>query len=129
MDLATPIGSLVTSAGDGVVAYAGWRFGYGFLVEVKHAQGFSTRYGHLSKPLVREGQRVNAGDLIALSGNTGRSTGSHLHFEVRRDDVALNPVPFVKDTREQVVAQAQKGRGTQLLAAYNNKNKGKVARK
>jgi murein DD-endopeptidase MepM/ murein hydrolase activator NlpD len=129
MDLATPVGSLVTAAGDGVVTYAGWRFGYGFLVEVKHSQGFSTRYGHLSKPLVREGQKVNAGDLIALSGNTGRSTGAHLHFEVRRDNVALNPVPFVKDTRDQVVAQAKKGRGAQLLAAYNAKLKGKVAKK
>jgi murein DD-endopeptidase MepM/ murein hydrolase activator NlpD len=127
MDLATPVGSPVTAAGDGVVTYAGWRFGYGFLVEVKHAQGFSTRYGHLSKPIAHEGQRVNAGDLIALSGNTGRSTGAHLHFEVRRNNIALNPVPFVKDTRDQVLAQAKRGRGQQLLAAWQGG--GKVAKK
>ncbi|HEX2858829.1 MAG TPA: M23 family metallopeptidase [Alphaproteobacteria bacterium] len=129
MDLASPIGSPVIAAGDGVVTYAGWRFGYGFLVEIKHAQGFSTRYGHLSKTIAREGQKVKAGDLVALLGNTGRSTGAHLHFEVRRDEVALNPVPFIKDTKDDVLAQAAKGRGTQLLAAWNKTQTKKVAKK
>ena len=66
------------------------------MVEVKHAGGFSTRYGHLSKVLVKEGQEVSAGDVVGKVGSSGRSTGPHLHYEIRRNGDALNPVRFLK---------------------------------
>lgn len=123
MDIADNIGSPVTAAADGTVTFAGWRFGYGNLVEIKHAQGFLTRYGHLSKPLVRPGQKVAAGELVALSGNTGRSTGPHLHFEVHRNGTVLNPYAFIKDTRQQVWNEARGGKGRELLAAWRSGRK------
>lgn len=123
MDLADAIGSPIVAAADGVVSFSGWRMGYGNLVEIKHQNGFSTRYGHLSKAIAKEGQRVNAGDLVALLGNSGRSTGPHLHFEVRKGDAALNPYPFVKDTRAEVIQQARSGRGQELLSQWKNSSK------
>lgn len=123
MDLADKVGSPVIAAGDGVVVFTGWRLGYGNLVEIKHEKGFTTRYGHLYKSVVKEGQRVTAGDLVALLGSTGRSTGPHLHFEVRRDDNPLNPVPFIKDTRAEVVQMARTGRGKELLSQWKGSNK------
>jgi len=83
LDLATPTGSRVHASGDGVIHFAGWWGGFGNLVVINHGGGYFTLYGHLSKPLVRPGDRVSAGDVVALSGNTGRSTGAHLHFEAR----------------------------------------------
>lgn len=123
MDLADKIGSPVISAADGVVAFTGWRMGYGNLIEIKHEKGFTTRYGHLYKIIAKEGQRVNAGDLVALLGNSGRSTGPHLHFEVRKDDNPLNPLPFVKDTRLEVMQMARAGRGQELLSQWRSGNK------
>lgn len=122
-DIADKIGTPVVAAAEGVVVFAGWRFGYGNLVEVKHANGFSTRYGHLHKTIAREGDRVQAGTLVALMGNTGRSTGPHLHFEVRKGDQALNPYPFVKDTRMEVMQAARNGKGNDLLAEWRNRGK------
>ncbi|MFZ2587361.1 MAG: M23 family metallopeptidase [Alphaproteobacteria bacterium] len=115
-DIADSVGTPVVSAGEGVVVFAGWRFGYGNLIEVKHTGGFSSRYAHLSKRFAVEGQRVQPGDLIALMGNTGRSTGSHLHFEIRKDGQALNPYPFIKDTRLDVMQMARNGKGKELMA-------------
>lgn len=123
MDIADSTGSPVMAAADGVVTFDGWRNGYGNMVEVKHENGFTTRYGHLSKGIAKEGQHVNAGDLIALMGSTGRSTGPHLHFEVRKDDNVLNPLAFIKDTREEVLREARAGKGKELLAAYRSGNK------
>lgn len=127
-DIADRIGTPVVAAGEGTVIFSGWRFGYGNLVEIRHTQGFTTRYAHLSKRLAVEGDRVQAGDLIALLGNSGRSTGPHLHFEVRRDGQALNPYPFVKDTRLDVMALAAKGRGKELLANWKKKGARTVSR-
>lgn len=127
MDIADSTGSPVMASADGVVVYAGWRMGYGNLVEMKHESGFTTRYGHLSKILVKEGQKMAAGDLIALMGNTGKSTGPHLHFEVRKDDNPLNPLAFIKDTRAEVLQQAKAGRGRELLA--KGRSGGKAASK
>jgi murein DD-endopeptidase MepM/ murein hydrolase activator NlpD len=118
MDLADAQGNPVVAAADGVVSFVGWRAGYGNLVVIEHEQGFSTRYGHLQKGVAKVGQRVNAGDLIALLGNTGRSTGAHLHFEVRKNDQALNPFPFIRESRADVFQQARNGRGKELLAQY-----------
>lgn len=120
MDIATPKGNPVVAAADGIVTFDGWRMGYGNMVEIRHENGFTTRYGHLSKGIAQEGQRVVAGQLIALVGSTGRSTGPHLHFEVRKDNKPLNGYPFIKDTREAVYKQAEAGRGKELLAEYKH---------
>ncbi|MEO5805725.1 M23 family metallopeptidase [Devosia sp.] len=91
LDFAAPSGSTVLSAGSGVVSFVGQRSGYGNVVEITHSSGIVTRYGHLSAFLATEGQAVTTGMPIAKVGSTGRSTGPHLHFEVRRDDNPINP--------------------------------------
>jgi murein DD-endopeptidase MepM/ murein hydrolase activator NlpD len=96
VDLAGPLGTPIYATADGYVQRSEWAGGYGNLVELNHGRGIQTRYGHLSKALVQSGQRVKRGDLIALMGSTGRSTGSHLHYEVRIDGKAVNPVPFMQ---------------------------------
>lgn len=96
MDFAAPAGTTVLSAGKGVVSFVGTRSGYGKVVEVRHDNGLVTRYAHLSDYLSREGQAVNTGTPIALVGSTGRSTGPHLHFEVRRANDAINPKAFLE---------------------------------
>lgn len=95
IDFPAPTGTTVLSAGYGRVTFVGQRSGYGKLVEVTHGSGLVTRYGHLSAFLVREGQTVNTGSPIAKVGSTGRSTGPHLHFEVRRKDKALDPSGYL----------------------------------
>ena len=95
LDFAAPTGTIVVSAAAGEVSFVGTRSGYGKVVEVTHANGLVTRYAHLSAQLVRTGQAVNAGTPIAKVGSTGRSTGPHLHLEVRRNDQPLDPKPFL----------------------------------
>jgi len=97
IDLAGPMGTPVYATADGIVGRSEWNSGgYGNLVEIDHGQGIQTRYGHLSQRIAVAGQRVHRGDLIGLMGSTGRSTGSHLHYEVRIDGRAVNPVPFLQ---------------------------------
>ncbi len=96
LDFAAPTGTTVLSAGAGVVTFVGTRSGYGKVVEVRHANGLVTRYGHLSGYLSHEGQQVHTGTPIAEVGSTGRSTGPHLHFEVRKADQAINPRAFIE---------------------------------
>ena len=96
VDLAAGYGSAVRAVHAGVVVKAGWYGGYGNAVIIDHGNGVTTRYGHNSAVTVHVGQRVNAGDQIARVGNTGDSTGPHLHFEVRQDDVAIDPIPYMK---------------------------------
>ncbi|HKT15176.1 MAG TPA: M23 family metallopeptidase [Allosphingosinicella sp.] len=96
VDLAGPVGTKIYATADGVVDRTQWVNGYGNLVEIDHGHGIQTRYGHLSRSLVHQGQRVRRGDLIALMGSTGRSTGSHLHYEVRLNGNAVNPVAFLQ---------------------------------
>jgi murein DD-endopeptidase MepM/ murein hydrolase activator NlpD len=97
IDLAGPIGTPIYATADGVVGRSEWNAGgYGNLVELNHGQGIQTRYGHMSQRLVQAGQRVHRGQLIGLMGSTGRSTGSHLHYEVRIDGRAVNPIPFMQ---------------------------------
>ena len=99
IDLAGPIGTPIYATADAVVGRSEYNNGgYGNLVELEHGHGIQTRYGHLSKSLVTAGQRVKRGDVIGLMGSTGRSTGSHLHYEVRIDGKAVNPVPFLQST-------------------------------
>lgn len=95
IDLATPIGTPVVASRGGTVSYSGTMNGYGYIVIINHGDGTSTRYGHLSKCIARNGQRVKQGELIALSGNTGRSTGPHVHFEIRIGAEAVNPLKYL----------------------------------
>ncbi|MCX7750425.1 MAG: M23 family metallopeptidase [Candidatus Bipolaricaulota bacterium] len=95
IDLAVPEGTRVCAAAPGRVVTAGWEGGFGFLVVLDHGNGYETYYGHLSRVLVQVGQYVEIGQVIALSGNTGLSTGPHLHFEVRLDGVAVDPLSLL----------------------------------
>ncbi|MCU0903080.1 MAG: DUF5930 domain-containing protein [Tabrizicola sp.] len=95
-DMAGAYGSPILSTADGVVTYAGWENGYGRLVKIRHDFGVETRYGHLSEIRVEVGQRVSRGDRIGDMGNSGRSTGTHLHYEVRLSGDAVNPMTFIK---------------------------------
>lgn len=95
VDWATPTGTAVMASCGGVVTRAGWGSGYGYVVYIQHPDGRETRYGHLSKILVSSGQHVSQGQKIALSGNTGNSTGPHLHFEIRINGSAVNPLNYL----------------------------------
>lgn len=95
IDIAVPEGTPVRAAAAGRVTFAGWESGFGLLVVIDHENGYETYYGHLSKLLVSPGQMVSAGDTIALSGNTGLSTGPHLHFEVRQLGTPVDPRPLL----------------------------------
>jgi murein DD-endopeptidase MepM/ murein hydrolase activator NlpD len=95
VDFAGPSGSRVIAIGPGVVSYAGWKQGYGNVVEITHPTGYVTSYGHNSRNLVRVGQSVQKNDAIAIIGSTGRSTGTHVHFEVLRDGNVLNPMKYL----------------------------------
>ncbi|MGE7370947.1 M23 family metallopeptidase [Neorhizobium sp. NPDC001467] len=95
IDFQAETGLPVKATGAGRVIAAGWASGYGNLVEIDHGQGITTRYGHMSRILVREGQTVAAGDTVGRAGATGRATGPHVHYEVRRNGEAVNPVHFL----------------------------------
>jgi len=95
-DMAGDYGTPVYATGDGVVTHAGWDNGYGRLVKIKHDFGIETRYAHLSALKVQVGQKVSRGDRIGDMGNSGRSTGTHLHYEVRIGGAAVNPMTFIK---------------------------------
>ncbi len=99
IDIATPFGTSVRVVAEGVVTFAGVRSGYGNVVEIDHGNGYMTRYAHNSALDVHAGQHVQAGEVIAQAGSTGRSTGSHVHFEVWRDGRVLNPLAFVRNQR------------------------------
>ncbi|WP_051201508.1 DUF5930 domain-containing protein [Paracoccus aminophilus] len=96
IDMAGPVGTSVFSTADGTVVYAGWMQGYGNLIKIEHELGTETRYGHLSKIRVKVGQKVSRGAQIGDMGNTGRSTGSHLHYEVRVNGQSVDPMSFIK---------------------------------
>lgn len=96
IDFPAPTGTLVRSAGRGTVTFVGWKTGYGKLVEVSHESGLISRYPHLSKALVTVGDQVEADMKIALVGSTGRSTGPHLHFELRDQSGAIDPAPYLQ---------------------------------
>lgn len=95
VDIPGPVGTPIYATADGIVGRSGWVGGYGNLVELEHGGKLQTRYGHLSKITVAPGTRVKRGQVIGLMGSTGRSTGSHLHYEVRMDGRAVNPVPYL----------------------------------
>jgi len=95
IDIAVPTGTPVHAAAAGTVVYAGWMSGYGYLVAIDHGGGLATAYAHNSSLLVTVGQRVAQGQVISLSGSTGHSTGPHVHFEVRVNGVAVDPLEYL----------------------------------
>ncbi len=95
-DFAGPIGTPIYSTADGVVTFAGWSSGYGRLIKIQHEFGIETRYAHLNKISVNVGERVSRGERIGDMGNSGRSTGPHLHYEVRVGGRPVNPMIYIK---------------------------------
>lgn len=97
IDIAVPLGTPVRASGGGSVSAAGYDADYGLFVLLRHPSGYETMYGHLSRLIAVEGDDVQAGQVIGLSGNSGRSTAPHLHFEIRRDDKSVDPLDLVKE--------------------------------
>jgi murein DD-endopeptidase MepM/ murein hydrolase activator NlpD len=97
LDVAIPIGTPIRASGGGIVAQAGVDSEYGYFVRLTHPDGFESMYGHASRLLVQTGDSVQAGEVIALSGSTGRSTAPHLHFEIRRDSRLIDPRSLVQE--------------------------------
>ena len=106
----------IVSAGDGVVIFAGYRYGFGNMVEIRHAHGFTTRYAHMNKLETKNGAQVKAGDLIGLMGSTGRSTGTHLHFEMLIGDTKVDGYPFVRETKAYIHDLARKEKSGQVAS-------------
>ncbi len=96
LDLRGEMGEPVHATAGGKVAIAGWDGGYGNMVEIDHGDGLSTRFGHLSKILVKVGQKIHVGQIVGLLGSTGRSTGPHLHYETRINGEAVDPQKFLR---------------------------------
>jgi murein DD-endopeptidase MepM/ murein hydrolase activator NlpD len=102
VDLAAPTGTPVYATADGVVSRADWYSGYGLYISLEHGASMQTRYGHLSRLAVAAGDNVKKGDLIGYVGSTGRSTGPHLHYEVRVEGIAVNPIPYMVESEAQL---------------------------
>lgn len=96
IDFAGATGTSIKATGDGVVTFAGWQSGYGKVLIISHGYGITTLYGHNSKLLVEKGDKVKKGQIVSKMGSTGRSTGSHLHYEVRVDGKIVNPSKYFK---------------------------------
>ncbi len=107
LDFKGPTGADIYAAAKGRVSFVGRKSGYGKVVEVSHGNGLMTRYAHMSKTIATQGQEVAAGDIIGLIGSTGRSTGPHLHFEVRLNNRPINPRPFL-ETAPNVLKEARR---------------------
>ena len=98
IDMASPVGTPVHAPADGVVGKAEWFSSYGLYIQIEHGGELQTRYGHLSRLNVAAGQFVHKGDLIGYVGSTGRSTGPHLHYEVRVAGESVNPLPYMQES-------------------------------
>ena len=105
IDLAVPTGTPVHAPADGMIARAEWFSSYGLYVQIEHGGNLETRYGHMSRLNVAAGQMIHKGDVIGFVGTTGRSTGPHLHYEVRVAGVAVNPIPYMQGDSATVRAQ------------------------
>ncbi len=114
VDIPGPVGTPIYATADGIIDRAERSGGYGNMVEINHGKGIQTRYGHLSKILVAPFTRVHRGQLIALMGSTGRSTGPHLHYEVRIDGHAVNPIPFLQTADYLLAVQDRALKTTQV---------------
>jgi murein DD-endopeptidase MepM/ murein hydrolase activator NlpD len=111
MDLGAPRGSQVSASADGTVEAAGWSNGYGQLVVIDHGNGYETYYGHLSRIDVIEGQSIRQGEHVGAVGSSGRSTGPHLHYEVRVGGVPINPYRFLSSGNTLQLASSRRGLG------------------
>lgn len=114
VDLAAPKGTPIFATADGIVGRAEWFSSYGLYVEIAHGANLETRYAHMSRLAVAPGERVRKGEIIGYVGSTGRSTGPHLHYEVRIDGIAVNPIPYMVETDAQLRlarAETQSGKG------------------
>lgn len=99
VDLASPVGTPIFATADGTVSKASWFSSYGLYVSLEHGGNIQTRYAHMSRLNVAAGQKVKKGEVIGFVGSTGRSTGPHLHYEVRVDGKAVNPIPYMQSDR------------------------------
>lgn len=104
IDLPASTGTPIRATADGVVGKADWFGGYGLYVQLEHGANMETRYGHMSRIAVAEGQSVHKGDIIGYVGSTGRSTGPHLHYEVRIAGEAVNPMPYMQSDISRLLA-------------------------
>jgi murein DD-endopeptidase MepM/ murein hydrolase activator NlpD len=104
IDIPGPLGTPIYATADGTIGRAQRVGGYGNYVEIEHGNAIQTRYGHLSAIAVISGQRIRRGDILGYMGSTGRSTGSHLHYEVRIAGAPVNPIPFVAEDGAMVMA-------------------------
>lgn len=95
VDFRGRLGTSVMTTANGVVSFAGFEGDYGYVVKVKHKNGYETRYAHLLRPLVKAGQKLEAGQIVGLLGNTGRSTGPHVHYEILKDNKKINPEKYL----------------------------------
>jgi murein DD-endopeptidase MepM/ murein hydrolase activator NlpD len=109
LDFMGPVGTPIRAAAEGKVVFAGFNGGYGNTIEIRHANGLVTRYAHLSGLNVRRGQMVERAVQIGRMGSTGRSTGSHLHFEVRLNGQAINPRKFLEANPDVLKVQTVAG--------------------
>jgi murein DD-endopeptidase MepM/ murein hydrolase activator NlpD len=126
IDLAGAYGTPIYATADGTVLRSGWNSGgYGNLIEIDHGRGITTRFGHLSAILVRPGDHITRGELIGRMGSTGRSTGTHLHYEVRIDGRAVNPIPFMKSTDYVLAMQRRAGAASMDAVAIGGPSSGK----
>lgn len=94
IDLKGKTGDFIKSTASGKVVFAGYEGQYGYVVKIKHANGYETRYAHLSRTLVKSGQKIEAGNTVGLLGSTGRSTGPHLHYEILKNNKKINPEKY-----------------------------------
>jgi murein DD-endopeptidase MepM/ murein hydrolase activator NlpD len=120
VDIPGPYGTPIHATADGIVGRSGWVSGYGKLIELEHGRGIQTRYGHLSSWAVAPGMRIKRGQLIGMMGSTGRSTGNHLHYEVRIDGRAVNPLPFLR-SNDYLIAMQAKTQAAQTAVGGPNK--------
>jgi murein DD-endopeptidase MepM/ murein hydrolase activator NlpD len=126
IDLAGSYGTPIYATADGTVLRAGWNSGgYGNLVEIDHGRGITTRYGHMSAILVHAGDHITRGQQIGRMGSTGRSTGNHLHYEVRIDGRAVNPIPFMKSTDYVLAMQRRSNAASMDAVAIGGPSVGK----
>jgi murein DD-endopeptidase MepM/ murein hydrolase activator NlpD len=121
IDFRVSTGTPINSAGNGIVVHAGRNGGYGKMIEIDHGNGLTTRYAHLSKILVKQGRPRALGERIGKAGSTGRSTGPHLHYEVRRNGNAVDPMRFLKTAKKLKPLLGNRGsRSEQFMCAKTN---------
>lgn len=96
IDIGAPYGTIIHSAASGVVSFSGWQQGYGYVIKIDHGSGIETVYAHCRKIYVKKSQKVKSGEQIGEVGSTGNSTGPHVHFEIRVNGAAQNPLVYIK---------------------------------